>query len=51
MVLGVGVLMLLGWTTGMLMMARAPGWLHLFLTLGVFLTVLGIVLGDTRGDA
>jgi len=42
--------MLLGWTIGMAVTERAPGWMHLFLTLGVFLLILGIVLLDARGD-
>ena len=48
--LSAGILMLLGWTIGMAMTERAPGWMHLFLTLGVFLLILGIVLGDAGGN-
>ena len=42
--------MLLGWTIGMAVTERAPGWMHVFLTLGVFLLILGIVLSDVRGN-
>jgi hypothetical protein len=42
----VGVLMLLFWTIAILT-TRTPGWMHLFLTLGVFLVVWGIVRRGT----
>ena len=49
--MAIGIVMLLGWTIAMLGMEKAPGWSHLFLTLGVFLLILGIVLSDRGGDA
>lgn len=44
----VSILMLVGWAVWTFAFDPAPGWVHLFLTLGVFLLVWAIV---ARGDA
>ncbi len=46
--------MLVGWGVGVFVF-RGPGWLHLFLTLGVFFVIWHVVLRgtpevDARGD-
>ncbi|HEU4565934.1 MAG TPA: hypothetical protein VFS05_14840 [Gemmatimonadaceae bacterium] len=41
-----GIIMLVLWAIGTFALS-GPGWLHLFLTLGVFLVIWGIV---ARGD-
>ena len=38
----IGVLMLLFWTVSILTI-ETPGWMHLLLTLGVFLVIWGVV--------
>ena len=44
----VGVLLLIVWIVGALVYS-GPGWLHLFLTVGVFLIIWRIVVrGDRR---
>lgn len=46
--LPLGIVMLVGWAVWTFAYAPAPGWVHLFLTLGVFLVIWAIV---ARGDA
>ena len=41
-----GVLMLVFWTASVLLF-ETPGWVHLFLTLGVFFLIWGIVRRGT----
>lgn len=44
-----GIVMLVLWAIGTFALS-GPGWLHLFLTLGVFLVIWGIVArGDPKG--
>jgi hypothetical protein len=52
--IAVGVVMLIVWAIGTFAL-MAPGWIHLFLTLGVFvliwrIVVLGTPPGSRRGD-
>jgi hypothetical protein len=42
----IGVLMLVAWTISILTI-ETPGWMHLLLTLGVFLVILGVVRRGT----
>jgi uncharacterized membrane protein len=42
------ILMLVGWGVATFTTA-APGWIHIFLTLGVFLLIYRIVVRGTRG--
>ncbi|HWL41072.1 MAG TPA: DUF5670 family protein [Gemmatimonadaceae bacterium] len=42
------VLMLVGWAVATFT-TEAPGWVHIFLTLGVFLLIYRIVVRGTRG--
>lgn len=42
-----GILMLIGWAVWTFAFDPAPGWVHLFLTLGVFLLIWAIVAKDT----
>ena len=42
------IVMLVGWAVWTFALGPAPGWVHLFLTLGVFLLIWAIV---ARGDA
>ena len=44
----IAVAMLIVWAVGTFMF-EAPGWLHLFLTLGVFLLIYRLVIRGTRG--
>jgi hypothetical protein len=46
----VGVLMLLAWAISILTI-ETPGWMHLLLTLGVFLVIWGIVRRGSRPPA
>lgn len=46
----VGVLMLLAWAISILTI-ETPGWMHLLLTLGVFLVIWGIVRRGSRPSA
>ena len=46
----VGVLMLVFWFVSILTI-ETPGWMHLFLTLGVFLVIWGIVRRGTPPPA
>jgi hypothetical protein len=43
-----GILMLVGWAVWTFAFDPAPGWVHLFLTVGVFLLIWAIVARDTR---
>ena len=42
-----GILMLVGWAVWTFAFDPAPGWVHLFLTLGVFLVIWAIVAKGT----
>lgn len=42
----VAILMLVGWAVWTFAFAPAPGWIHLFLTAGVFLLIWAIVGRD-----
>jgi len=44
-----GVVMLIGWAVATFAF-EAPGWVHLFLTLGVFCVIWGIVARGTPGN-
>jgi peptidoglycan/LPS O-acetylase OafA/YrhL len=46
----IGVLMLLVWTVSILTI-ETPGWMHLLLTLGVFLVIWGVVRRGTPPPA
>ena len=45
--LPLAIIMLIGWAVWTFAFPPAPGWVHLFLTLGVFLLVWAIVARDT----
>ena len=45
----VGVVMLVGWAVATFAF-EGPGWVHLFLTLGIFGVIWGIVARATPGD-
>jgi hypothetical protein len=42
----IGSILLALWVIGMVLMDGAPGWLHFFLTFGVFFVIWGIVVRD-----
>jgi hypothetical protein len=42
------IVMLVGWAVWTFVYDPAPGWVHLFLTLGVFLLIWAIVARDGR---
>ena len=42
------IVMLIGWAVWTFAYDPAPGWVHLFLTLGVFLLIWAIVARDDR---
>jgi hypothetical protein len=42
--LPMGLAMLALWVIGMVLIDGAPGWLHFFLTFGVFFVIWGIVV-------
>lgn len=46
----IGGAMLALWVLGMVLIDGAPGWLHFFLTFGVFFVIWGIVARD-KGPA
>ena len=46
----VGIIMLVGWAVATFAL-EGPGWVHLFLTLGVFCVIWGIVARGTPGGS
>ena len=42
----IGSILLALWVLGMVLIDGAPGWLHFFLTFGVFFVIWGIVVRD-----
>lgn len=48
--LPMGLAMLVLWVLGMVLIDGAPGWLHFFLTFGVFFVIWGIVVKDRSGS-
>lgn len=44
------IVMLVGWAVWTFVYDPAPGWVHLFLTLGVFLLIWAIVARDDRAS-
>ena len=44
-----GLVMLVVWAIGTFSHTAAPGWIHLLLTLGVFLMIWRVVVRGTRG--
>lgn len=49
--LPMGLAMLALWALGMALIDGAPGWLHFFLTFGVFFVIWGIVVRDKGASA